>query len=623
MQLSGLDFTLEKGSKWAVVGPNGCGKSTLLRILAGADTELDAGEVQLRKGTRLSFLPQEPQLRLDLPVLSAVFASDAPALRLVARYESALAAAAAGDSAASAQLQELAPQMDAAGAWSLEAEVHTVLNKLGCTPFLPRLVGDLSGGQRKRVALACALLSDPEILVLDEPTNHLSVEGVEWLEARLAGSSTTLLMVTHDRAFMNAVCTEILELDGSGGAFKHVGGYTHFLVSREERYHAQAAAAANAETLLRKEGAWMARQPQGRQAKAQARQDNFYVLQDAANATPQRMGTIDVEAGSVKASRLGDVIVELKDCSLSLGGTRILDRFSYTFARGERLGVVGPNGAGKTSFMSVCNGTLAVDSGSVVIGETVRFGHYEQIFDFPDTSLRVADYVAQLAAEARELDAKGKDWNGWSVQELMERFQFLKGRQSVPIAELSGGERRRLQLMTVLSTRPNFLSLDELTNDLDVDTIEAVEAMLEGFDGCVLLTGHDRSFFDALAQHILVFEGDARIRDWQGSYSELRAAQKADERAVPAAATASAPPAAPADKEARRVAQNAAKKIPKVEAALEKLDADIADLDRQLSEAASDAGKAAALAAARDKATAQLAELFAEYERLDALARQA
>ena len=262
------------------------------------------------------------------------------------------------------------------------------------------------------------------------------------------------------------MCSDVLELDGSGGAFRHVGGYQRFLLGREERLQAVQSAADNAATVLRREEAWMAKQPRARQAKSQSRQDAFYKLQDAASATPQRMGTIDLEEG-VRASRLGDVTVELRDVSLSFGSKRIR----------ERVGLVGDNGAGKTTFLNICRGLQRVDSGSVVIGETVRFGHYTQFAQFEDPEMRVADYVQQLAADAREDDADGRDWNGWTVTELLKRFQFMKGRQATPIGALSGGEKRRLQLLTVLSKRPNVLALDEATNDLDLETIEQLECV--------------------------------------------------------------------------------------------------------------------------------------------------
>jgi ATP-binding cassette subfamily F protein uup len=469
-----------------------------------------------------------------------------------------------------------------------------------------------------------------------QPTNHLSLEGVEWLEGHLreAQRSLTLVMVTHDRAFLDAVCSDLLELDGTGGFWFHSGGYGRYLAGREERYHAQAAAAAGAVTLLRKESVWMAKQPKARLAKSQSRQDAFYELQDQAAAVPERMGTIDAAAAAVMSPRLGDIIVELKDASLRLGTTRVLHNFTHMFRRGERVGLVGANGAGKSSFLGVCTGQLAVDSGTVTIGETVRFGHYTQMFDFPDPNQRVADYVAQLGADARELvkrlqaGASGATLAGWSTDDLMDRFQFAKGRQAVPIGKLSGGERRRLQLLTVLSTLPNFLLLDEISNDLDLDTIEAIEAMLAGFGGVILIAGHDRAFLDALVQHIFVFKGDGVITDFHGTYSQLRAAQSSGGGG---GGGASPPPgktnreAAPASAspDARRVASNAAKKLPKVEAELVKLDVQLAAVDEQLIAAAADAGEAMKLATQRQALVDKQEELFQEYSKLDALARTA
>jgi ATPase subunit of ABC transporter with duplicated ATPase domains len=630
VQFSGLDFALAEGARWAVVGPNGCGKSTLLAVLAAAEPP-SSGDVQLKRGTRLAYLKQEPCLRRDLPVLEAVLASEASlALRLAARFS---AAQAAGDAAL---LTSLGEQMDAAGAWDVEAEVRTVLTKLGCTSFLERAVGQLSGGQAKRVALATVLLQQPDVLLLDEPTNHLSLQGVEWLEERLTRGGTTLLMVTHDRVTMDRVCTHTLELDGGGGCFRHDGGYTAFVAGREARFAAAQAAAGNAAKLLKREEVWMSRQPQGRQAKQQARQDAFYELQAAAKA-PERMGVLELDkAASVRS---GGTLIELHGVSLRAGGAHgpvILRDFSYTFQPRERLGVVGPNGAGKSTFMKLCAGALAADSGRVVIGETVRFGFYEQQFDWPQPAQRVVDYVTELAAEARERErereaqqtraasgaVQASSFGGWNVRTLLERFQFSNGRQATPIAELSGGERRRLQLMTVLAAQPNVLFLDEPTNDLDVSSIEALEELLAAFDGIVVVCGHDRSFM-AMCQHLLVFEGDGRISDWRGTLAELRERQKANAAAAsaPAAAAAAPPAAAGADKEARRLATNASKKIPRVEADLERLEAELSAFDEQLMEAGADAGRAAALAAKRGEAACQLEALYAEYERLDALVR--
>ena len=625
---------------------NGAGKSTLLRALSGDGVSASQGEVQLRKGARLAYLAQEPKLRADLPVVDAVLASDAsPALRLVARFA---AADAAGDAAA---LATLSPQMDAASAWSLDSDLRTCLDKLGCASFLHRTVGELSGGQAKRVALATVLLSTPDVLLLDEPTNHLcaplspppsfslrsdarwrsSVEAVEWLAQRLIQSDSTLLFVSHDRAFMEEVCTDILELDGFGGSFRHGCGYSAFQAARALRLQTAANAAANAEKLLTKEAVWMSRQPQGRQAKAQARQDRFHTLVDKASATPSVMGTLEVSSGDVRASRLGTEIVSLRDVSLRLGGeTQILKNFSHTFAKGERVGVVGKNGVGKSTFMNVLTGKQPVDSGSVSIGETVVFGFYEQQYVFKHPTQRVADFVAQLAADARERDEKGRDWNGWSPRELLERFQFLKGRQGTAICDLSGGERRRLQLMECLVGReggaPNFLLFDELSNDLDLQTIEAVEGMLEGWTGVTIMTGHDRALLDT-ADHLFVFEGDGRVSDFKGSYSQLRAIQRAEESeksggsAKPQMQQPPAPGAAEADREARRLASNASKKVPKVEADIVKTEAEIARIDEALALAGADAGKAVALAAERSTAAERLDALFEEYERLDVLCR--
>lgn len=424
----------------------------------------------------------------------------------------------------------------------------------------------------------------------------------------------------------------------------------------------------------------------------------FHDLTGAAAAGPQRMGGLDLAGGSVRASRLGGTVLELSGVSLSLGGAPILRDFTYSFERGDRVALVGPNGAGKTTFTRMCvsvgwvwgggenetgflcapnlatatltqsysphsfshtcahslTGQQGVDAGSVRRGDTLRFGVYEQTAEFARPDQRVADYVAQLAADAREDDPSGGDWNGWSVAQLLDRFQFSRGRQAVPVGRLSGGEKRRLQLLAVLSRRPNFVIMDEPTNDLDVETIEAVEALLAAFDGVVVVTGHDRAFVDAVADHVFVFDGAGGVSDWGGSFSELRAHQQATARAggggsgVAAAAAAAAPAAAaaraaaaaeaaggapgvvpptPAERaeqqKARRSADNAAKKMARVEAAIEAADEALAGLDARLCEAGADAGAASVLAAQRAAAAAEQEKLFAELERLDAAARGA
>lgn len=367
----------------------------------------------------------------------------------------------------------------------------------------------------------------------------------------------------------------------------------------------------------------MARQPQGRQAKQQARQDAYYELEAKAKGGPQRMGVLELEAAA--AARLGNTLVELKNVSLRApgGGPQILRNFSYTFQPGERLGIVGPNGVGKSTFLKVITGALPVDSGTVVRGETVKIGVYEQMHEWAHPQQRVVDYVSQLAAEAREREeervaagGRASSADSWNARSLMERFQFTSGRQATPICELSGGERRRLQLMTVLAQQPNFIAFDEPTNDLDLDSIESLEAMLKTYQGIFIVVGHDRAFMEQCTR-LLVFEGDGLLRSFSGTYSELRAEQ-ARLAAPPAAAAASAAVSAPVvqDKEARRRASNAAKKLPRVEEDVERCEAELAALDEQLVLAGADAGRAAALAATRGGLQSKLDALMEEYERL-------
>jgi ATPase subunit of ABC transporter with duplicated ATPase domains len=437
-----------------------------------------------------------------------------------------MADAAAGD-INEAKMAEVLEQMDALEAWDTETKAHAALDKLGCAEFLTRKMGELSGGQRKRVALAAALIEEPDMLVLDEPTNHLSVEGVEWLEKRLQQmTNTATLLVSHDRAFIDAVCSDILELDGTGGSHRHRGGYAAYLEGREQRWAAEAQAVAAAKNTLRKEQEWMRRQPKARATKEKARIERFYSLTERAANKGSKAKTVDLVES--KVSRMGDVIVEFDDASLAFYGDdgepnkKILDRFSYAFSKGEKIGLVGPNGAGKTTFLKTIMGEIELDSGWVSVGETIQFGYYSQIANFRDENLTVVEFVREIESEASCAVGGFGGNGGMTAYKLLERFNFAGAKQMTKIKDLSGGEQRRLQLLSVLALCPNFLILDEPTNDLDLDTIEALEEALEDFDGCVLVVSHDRAFVDNLVDHIFVFDGKGGIDDWNGDYSALR-----------------------------------------------------------------------------------------------------
>jgi ATPase subunit of ABC transporter with duplicated ATPase domains len=643
-----VDFALSEGQRVAIVGPNGSGKSTLLSVLAGKDVGREDGELWMRKDLNLAFLEQEPPFDPELGVLEAVYARDTPLMQLLRRYDRIMADAAAGD-INEAKMAEVLEQMDALEAWDTETKAHAALDKLGCAEFLTRKMGELSGGQRKRVALAAALIEEPDMLVLDEPTNHLSVEGVEWLEKRLQQmTNTATLLVSHDRAFIDAVCSDILELDGTGGSHRHRGGYAAYLEGREQRWAAEAQAVAAAKNTLRKEQEWMRRQPKARATKEKARIERFYSLTERAANKGSKAKTVDLVES--KVSRMGDVIVEFDDASLAFYGDdgepnkKILDRFSYAFSKGEKIGLVGPNGAGKTTFLKTIMGEIELDSGWVSVGETIQFGYYSQIANFRDENLTVVEFVREIESEASCAVGGFGGNGGMTAYKLLERFNFAGAKQMTKIKDLSGGEQRRLQLLSVLALCPNFLILDEPTNDLDLDTIEALEEALEDFDGCVLVVSHDRAFVDNLVDHIFVFDGKGGIDDWNGDYSALRRyLKKMDDERLAAKALGEknggrGDPDAPelteeelAEQKARRQrerdvlkeAHNAPSVIDKIERALAVLEQDIEAIDKRMLACGSDVSAAQEVQLEKDAKTAKQDLYMAEWERLEGVLAEA
>ena len=633
-QFLNLEVGLSAGQKVAIVGPNGSGKSTLLQVLGGREIGLEDGEVWRRKGLRVCFVDQEPEFDPELNVLEALYASDTPVMRALRKYDAVVAATARGEVNDKAMSDALA-DMDALGAWDLEEKTQVALKKLGCDEFIGNKMGQLSGGQRKRVALAAALVETPDLIILDEPTNHLSVEGVEWLEEQLQSPNLTVLLVSHDRMFIDNVCQDIIELDGKGGSYRHRGGYAAFLEQRAERWSTEAQQLQAAKNMFRREQEWMRRQPKARSTKEKARIERFSSLTERANYKGTK--TKSIELGDVSSSRMGSVIVEFDDAQLTFGDKKILDGFSYAFNKGEKIGLVGPNGAGKTTLIRTILGEIPLDAGWVSIGETVSFGYYSQVVNFKDPTMRVVDYVKEIEGEAKDLIG-GFAGQRLSVYTLLERFNFTDGRQAVQIGSLSGGEQRRLQMLTVLALCPNFLILDEPTNDLDLDTIESLEDMLSNFDGCVLVVSHDRQFVNNIADHIFVFDGKGGISDWSGTYSELREYAKAqaleavdgckvDKKSLSEAMTAEEKAAAKeAEKQKRellREAHNAPGIIKKIEQALEVLDKEITAFDSELFKAGSDVEKALKIQEKKDAKVAKQELYYAEWERLEGVLAQA
>ena len=503
---SGLTFGIEQGEKVAFVAKNGTGKSTLMKILCGRE-QPDTGKVVLRKGIRLGYLEQQPTFDPQQTVQDVIYGGDSPQLQAIARYERAARQGGNhGD-----DFQAAYEQMEALGAWDYEVRIRTVLSQLG----LDRVevpCGQMSGGQVRRLALARVLIEEPDLLVLDEPTNHLDIPMVEWLEDYLSKSKVTLFMVTHDRWFLDRVCSDILELD-EGSLWRYKGTYADFLSKRAERYAAARSAAEKARNLMRTELEWIRRQPQARGTKAKARIDSFDELaRRAARRADDRVLTL-----GINMERLGSKVVELHNVSKSWGKAKMLDHFDYTFRRAERVGMVGDNGTGKSTFLRLVTGELPPDAGKVVVGDTVVFGYYRQSGLEVQPGEKVIDVVRRYGdylplSGGRRL----------SAEQLLERFLFTRSQQWDYVEKLSGGELRRLYLCTVLIANPNFLILDEPTNDLDILTLTVLEDFLQEYPGVLLVVSHDRYFLDKIVDHLFVFQGDGRVKDFPGTYSEYR-----------------------------------------------------------------------------------------------------
>lgn len=507
----GLTFGLSKGDKTALIAPNGTGKSTLLSILAGKE-EPDEGEVMIRNGVRTGYLEQEPELDDRLTISQYIEQGDSEKLRVVRRYEKAAQKQAEDfNPETQKEFEKAMAAMDTAGAWDYEQQMEQILGKLSIHN-LDQPISSLSGGERKRVALAFVLLDEPDLLILDEPTNHLDVEMIEWLEAYLKQSNTTLLMVTHDRYFLDRVCNHILELD-QGKLYHHKGNYAYYLQKRQEREEIEQTEVAKAGQLMKKELEWLRRQPKARGTKAKSRVDRFQDIKEKAMS-----GRNEQELQlNVNMKRMGSKILELNQVSKRYEDLVILDQFTYSFKKGERIGIIGKNGVGKSTFIRLITGEESVDSGEVITGETIRFGHYRQKGLQLDESKRAIDVIKEIA-EVIEL-ADGKKI---SASQFLEHFMFPPKMQYTPVHKLSGGEQRRLGLMMTLIDNPNFLILDEPTNDLDLVTMNKLEEFLQNFGGCLIIVSHDRYFMDKLVDHFFIFEGDGRIRDHHGTYQEYR-----------------------------------------------------------------------------------------------------
>jgi ABC transport system ATP-binding/permease protein len=505
-----ISFGISDKQRVALIAKNGTGKTTLLNIIAGIE-DYDAGTISFRRDLRVSYLEQSPDFPKELSVIDACLQSDNEVVRTIAEYEHCML------SDNHDLLPEIMSRMDLHNAWDYETRIKQVLGKLKITNF-DQKIGELSGGQLKRVALANVLIGEPDLLILDEPTNHLDLEMVEWLEDFLKRSSMSLLMVTHDRYFLDRVCTDIIEIDQQQ-LFQYAGNYSYYLEKRQGRLEAYNAETERANNLYRKELDWMRRQPQARATKAKSRIDRFYDIEDRAK---QKLNQDKVQL-DVKASYLGSKIFEAKYISKSYGDFKILEEFYYNFARYEKMGIIGKNGTGKTTFLKMLLGEVKPDSGSFDVGETVVFGYYSQDGLAFDEQMKVIDVVRDIAEEVNLGNGKKM-----SASQFLQHFLFTPETQYNYVYKLSGGEKRRLHLCTVLMRNPNFLVLDEPTNDLDIVTLNILEEYLQSFKGCVIVVSHDRYFMDKVVDHLLVFKGNAEIKDFPGNYSDYRDWEIAD-----------------------------------------------------------------------------------------------
>lgn len=497
-----LTFGIFEGDRIGLIAKNGTGKTTLLNIITGKE-DYDSGNVVYRRDLRIGYLPQDPHFPEDITVLEACFHSDSEVVGVISAYEEALMS---GDSG---RIEELVEQMDLLKAWDYEYRAKQILSQLKINNF-DQKIEHLSGGQLKRVALANVLISEPQLLILDEPTNHLDLEMTEWLEEYLKRNNITLLMVTHDRYFLDRVCSSIMEID-KRSLYSYNGNYSYYLEKRQERIDAQNAEVARANNLLRTELDWMRRQPQARGSKAKYRIDAFYELEKKAKQEHD-MGNVKLD---VKSSYIGSKIFEAKHLSKRFGDVKILEDFNYIFARYEKMGIIGNNGAGKSSFIKMLMGQLQPDSGEIEIGETVRFGYYSQDGLQFDEQMKVIDAVRNIAEEISLGDGRRL-----SASQFLQHFLFTPETQYNYIYKLSGGEKRRLYLCTVLINNPNFLVLDEPTNDLDIVTLNILEEYLRSFKGCVIVVSHDRYFMDKVVDHLMVFKGNGELKDFPGNYSD-------------------------------------------------------------------------------------------------------
>jgi ABC transporter related len=503
--LENISFGINKDQKIAFIAKNGTGKTTLLNIIAGKD-QPDSGQVVFRKGIHIGFLSQNPSFNEELTVKETIFATDNPILRLIQEYEHTLQ-----HPENEMAYQKAFEQIERHNAWDFETQYKQILFRLKLDN-LQQKVKNLSGGQKKRLALANVLISKPDLLILDEPTNHLDLEMIEWLEQYFAKENLTLFIVTHDRYFLERVCNEILELD-NGELFSYKGNYSYFLEKKEQRLAQEQASVEKAKNLYVKELDWMRRQPKARTTKSKSRIDDFYKIKEVAHKR-RKEHSVQLE---INMERLGSKTVEFHNVSKSFGDLRVLNKFNYNFLRGERVGIIGKNGTGKSTFLNLLTSSIAPDSGKIVVGDTIKFGYYTQDGIEVQQGQKVIEVIQKYGDYIPLL--KGRTL---SAGQLLERFLFDRKKQYDYVEKLSGGELKRLYLCTVLIQNPNFLILDEPTNDLDIVTLNVLEDFLLDYPGCLVVVSHDRYFMDKIVDHLFVFKGNGEVEDFPGNYTDYR-----------------------------------------------------------------------------------------------------
>lgn len=556
-----LSFSIHKDQKIAFVAKNGTGKTTILNILSGKDTP-DTGQIVYRKGLRTTFLSQEPVLDQNLTIEETILKSDNPILKVIKTYHEAL------ENPEDSKLYQTAfDDMERYQAWDFETQYTQILFKLKLES-LDQKVRELSGGQQKRLALANTLLSKPDLLILDEPTNHLDLEMIEWLESFFAKENITLFMVTHDRYFLERVCSEIIELD-EGCIYNYKGNYSYYLEKKEERIEREAIETNKSKQLFKKELGWMRRQPKARTTKSKSRISDFHEIKERAS---KRRNDHEVQL-EINMERLGSKILEIHKVSKAFDDKLILDKFEYVFQRGERIGIIGKNGTGKSTFLNMITGGIQPDSGKIIEGETIKFGYYTQDGIKAKPMQKVIDVVRDFGDYIPLM--KGKQI---SAQQLLERFLFSRKKQYDFVEKLSGGERKRLYLCTVLIQNPNFLILDEPTNDLDIVTLNVLENFLLDFPGCLLVVSHDRYFMDKIVDHLFVFRGEGMVEDFPGNYSDFRTYEDSTPVAAEPKKTLTAKPTVTNQSETK-LSFNEQKELNNLESKLKSLEFDKKELE--------------------------------------------